>query len=286
MTTTPPPHVMRFYGNLEYAMHCIGFKEITFLHPDKLNDPFDPLFCFTTDFGDKYTNLLNWVQQRHAKDLQKFKTVFPKEEDWNSFINQSEDRFKLVRNSMFVFSTCAIDEEKHPKNNLHMWSHYGNGHRGIAIEFDTALLTRALLALEERSAQKVNVTIDDVWCKINYAPDVPKLKGESIFQYAINDREGTELQKNIDLMLRSKSMEWQTENEWRFMCKNEETKLKVQRLPLLDENTITAVYLGCLVSDEVANAVIFETKQNFRNANMFRGKKAKGAFALEFEQLF
>lgn len=38
--TQPPQHVIRFYGNIQYALECIGFKQITFLHIDKLNDPF------------------------------------------------------------------------------------------------------------------------------------------------------------------------------------------------------------------------------------------------------
>ena len=38
--TVRPQHVIRFYGNTDYALQAIGFREITFLHPDKLNDPF------------------------------------------------------------------------------------------------------------------------------------------------------------------------------------------------------------------------------------------------------
>jgi hypothetical protein len=282
--TTTPAHVIRFYGNLEYAIQCIGFKEITFVHPDKLNDPFDPLFCFTTDFGDNYMGLVNYVQQYHARDLQTFKDRLP-EENWKRVIDQTEDRFKSFRKKMFVFSTCAINEETHPKDNLYMWSHYGNGHRGVAIEFDTALLAKSALAMEKESSQKVDMPIDEVWCKINYALDVPKFTGESIFQSVINDPQETELTKITRQMASSKSIVWKTENEWRLMCENEETTLKVQRLKLLDD-TITAVYLGCLVSNDVKDAVIFETKQKFRNATIFRANKAKGDFALIFEQLF
>ncbi len=41
---------MRFYGNVQYALECIALKQITFLHIDKLNDPFDPYYnCRITD---------------------------------------------------------------------------------------------------------------------------------------------------------------------------------------------------------------------------------------------
>lgn len=119
-----------------------------------------------------------------------------------------------------------------------------------------------------------------------------KITCESIFQFVINDSEkpdevaweGTELAKIIQLMVRSKSIEWKTEDEWRLMWLNDETKLETQRLDLLD-GTITAVYLGCLVSDYLKDRLVFETKRNFPNAEVFRGKKARGDVALVFQQL-
>jgi len=38
-----PQHVIRFYGNTDYAIECIALKQITFVHIEKLNDPFDPV---------------------------------------------------------------------------------------------------------------------------------------------------------------------------------------------------------------------------------------------------
>lgn len=98
----PPQHVMRFYGNTDYAIQSIGFREITFLHRDKLNDPFDPHFFFTTDFSDSYTALIDCVQQYHTKDLQKFKNLLP-QENWTQFVDNIEGDFNSLRNSTFFF---------------------------------------------------------------------------------------------------------------------------------------------------------------------------------------
>ncbi len=149
----PPQHVMHFYGNTDYAIHSIGFREITFLHRDKLNDPFDPHFFFTTDFSENYATLIDYVKQYHAKDLQNFTKRYPPE-NWKQFIDKIEVYFNSLRNNTFLFSTSAVNKDKHPKNNLYMWSHYGNGHRGVAIEFDTALLARAVLAKSKELAVK------------------------------------------------------------------------------------------------------------------------------------
>lgn len=282
--------VIRFYGNLDYAIQSIGFKEITFLHPDKLNDPYDPYFYFTTDFNDDYSALIKCVQQNHAKDLQKFRKRFP-EKYWEKFLREIENYYNSLRNSSFIFSTSAIKKDKHPKDNLYMWSHYGNGHRGVAIEFNTALLKRAVFAKIKKFGGEVK-DIDKVWIKINYVSDLPRVTCESIFQFIINTSKnfdektnaGTELAKIIMLMLRSKSTEWKIENEWRLVWFNNETKLKVQRLDLLDD-TITAIYLGCLIDDKVKDTLLYETKNSFPNAKLFRGKMSKGNFALLFEQL-
>ena len=79
MTVSPPQHVIRFYGNPQYALESIGFKEITFLHSDKLNDPLDPPFYFMTDFNKDYQVLINYIQQQHSRDLQRFNYRLPKE---------------------------------------------------------------------------------------------------------------------------------------------------------------------------------------------------------------
>lgn len=90
--TLPPQYVMHFYGNLQYALDTIGFKEITFLHPDKLNDPFDPPFSFETDFNEDYDTLINHVQQHHAENLDDFRERIPQEK-WQLFVKEICDHF-------------------------------------------------------------------------------------------------------------------------------------------------------------------------------------------------
>lgn len=161
--TGPPQRVMRFYGNLQYALESIVFQQIAFLHIDKLNDPFDIYYHFETDFNEDYQALVNHIQQHHAKNLEEFKQRLPKQ-NWESAVRQMKDHLNNSRNSMFVFSTSGISEDKHPKDNLHIWSHYGNGHRGVAIEFDTTLLANAVLKQQERlCGAKL-----DPWSGINY----------------------------------------------------------------------------------------------------------------------
>lgn len=283
----PPQRVLRFYGKIEYALECIALKQITLIHRDKINDPFDPYIYFETDFNADYQVLINHVQQYHGNSLQQFRRCLPKE-NWESFVNRIEDYFKKLRNSTFVFSTCEISEGKHPKDNLYMWSHYGNGHRGVAIEFDTTLLGEAVLEEQERLREAKL----EPWFEINYQDDVPKIICEHIFQHFMKlannagERalEQTELAKTLRLIPSSKSMVWKVEKEWRLWKQNDEIKFKIFRLNLIDDS-ITAVYLGCRIDEHMIADFVFETKRNFPKAEIFKGGEKKGKFALDFGRI-
>ncbi len=286
----PPQHVVRFYGNTDYAMQALGFKEITFVHIDQLNDPFDPHVFFTTDFDNDYAVLIGYVQQYHTGDLQNFSTRLP-QENWEGYLENIANRFTFLRNSIFIFSTCAVSEQKHPKDNLYMWSHYGNGHRGVAIEFDTVLLTKAI-STKSKILTGEETQIDEVRNKINYTPTLPKITCESIYEAVMSAPEEFNIEawrrpkfnEIMSLMLRSKSLVWEVEDEWRLMWHNDETNLKIQRLNLPDD-TITALYLGCRVTEPLKDNLVSQLRRSFPNAVAYCGKKANGDFALDFEVL-
>jgi hypothetical protein len=175
-----------------------------------------------------------------------------------------------------------------------MWSHYGDGHRSVAIEFDTNLLARAVLEQQKRQGGVI-LDIDNVLFEIKYQDELPEIGCEHIFQYVMNINknhseeflEQTELAKRLRLMFSLKSMVWKIEKEWRLMWHNDETTLKFPRLELLDD-TITAVYLGVrspLTGDYMNDDFIFETKRHFPRAEIFKVKKRKGKFALDFERI-
>jgi hypothetical protein len=179
--SVPPQHVIRFYGNPEYAVECLGFKQIAFLHVDKLNDPFDPNLAFETNFNDDYQALIDYVQHHHLNNFQNFQNLCPREK-WEGFIRDMIRLSTNHRNSLFIFSTSGVTKDSHSKDNLHMWSHYGNGHRGIAIEFDTTLLKRTILK-EQEIWGGAEIDANDLPSEVIYQDDLPLITCEHIFQY-------------------------------------------------------------------------------------------------------
>jgi hypothetical protein len=285
----PPKRVIRFYHNTKYALQTIKSKKVTFLHRDKLNDPFDPHFSFTTDFNENYEELIAFVNKYHPEDIENFLGNFS-DTNWERFKTGIKEKFDYFRENMFLFSTSAIRKNNHPKDNLYLWGHYGNGHRGVAIEFDTDLLKNAVLKKNQRLGNE-EPDFDDIWSEVNYTNKPPIIKGESIYkvvtQYQTHnsdEQKGTELEEIIKLMVRSKSMNWKKENEWRLMWLDEETRLKIKKISMID-GTVTAIYLGCLVADFLKDDFVYETKRNFPNAKIFEGKKSMRGFKLDFHQL-
>jgi hypothetical protein len=276
--TQPPQRVMRFYGNVQYALEPIAFKQITFLHIDKLNDPFDPYYYFETE---DYQEIINYIQQHHANKLIDFKQILPKE-NWERAVKQIKEYLDWSSNNTFVLSTIEINEDKNPKDDLYMWSHYGNGHRGAAIEFDTTLLAKAVLEQMKKQHDTTN-DINDVWSKIDYKKEPPKITCEQIVHYVM-DLDKTKLEEVMVQRFSSKSVVWETEQEWRLMWRNDETRIKILKLDLMDD-TIYAAYLGCRIADNIKDDFIFETKRHFPKAKIFKARKAKGKFALDFERI-
>jgi hypothetical protein len=138
-----PQQVTRFYGSTQFALDVISNKKIAFVHISLLNDPFDPYCFFETDFGDSYQNLIAYVKKSHPQDLRWFMAhVTP--QGWGQAVRDLKKYLDKERSTGFILSTSAASSVLHPKDSLYMWGHYANGHRGLAIEFDTQALASAV----------------------------------------------------------------------------------------------------------------------------------------------
>jgi hypothetical protein len=281
-----PKYVVRFYGRVEFAMDTIAHRQVTFVHASKLNDPFDPYFYFETNFDGSYANLLQYVRKKHPNDEQWFVKQVPGE-IWDQSVKEIRARFTKLKNETYILSTSAPQDGIHPKDNLYMWGHYGNGHRGVAIEFATEEITRSLI--DEHNQQTANILSDDkVWIKTQYAARLAPLTCADFFEFFKNEKERsvrkTSLENYFDLMTRTKSSVWKSENEWRLLWHRDDTRLTIHRSPI-SERAISAVYVGESASRTTEEDIAFEVKRTFPNAKIFKARKQIGAFALDFKPL-
>jgi Protein of unknown function (DUF2971) len=178
-----PKRVVRFYSNLDFALDVVSTRQIAIVHVSKFNDPFDPYFYFETDFGEDYDKLVEYVQRQHPDHFDLFVKLRPRE-NWPQNLAAIKRYFEKLRDAAFVFSTVAVQQNAHPKDNLYMWSHYANGHRGVAIEFDPVKMGEVLLKEHNKDAD-VQLDFEELWVKVKYLRDVSPVTAEMYFDFAI-----------------------------------------------------------------------------------------------------
>jgi Protein of unknown function (DUF2971) len=88
------------------------------------------------------------VRQHHPKDMPRFRAEVTAQ-NWGKTVREIEEYLAKLGKHTFMLSTSAPIAGFHPRDNLYMWGHYGNGHRGIAIEFDTEKVAAEVLKYHE-----------------------------------------------------------------------------------------------------------------------------------------
>lgn len=105
-------------------------------HPADFNDPWDmkPLVKETYNEGD-INKFIEYLRNKHASSFEKMKCTGEFIYD-NAFLDELARSFVLWHWEMFEkkFRVYCLTLSS---DNLLMWSHYANNHRGICLEFDT-----------------------------------------------------------------------------------------------------------------------------------------------------
>lgn len=285
MKSVAPKSVVRFYGNIEYALDALVSRQVAFVRSSSLNDPFDPYFGVDFDVG--YFDLLEYVRANHtASDFGWFLQKYGSPVLWEEGVARVKSYMDDTKRSTFVFSTCGILAEPHPKENLYMWGHYANGHRGIAIEFNTEALTRKNPISPKLSTGKIWEN-DDIWIRVEYANEIPRLGLDRAFDFFrdvyYEDFETPIVKSVFNNIGRLKSRNWEAEQEWRLLWHNDETEASIWKVGI-DIDAVTAVYMGILVSDDIVERVQGELKANWPDAKLFRAKRGRD-FNLNFVQI-
>ncbi|KIE59151.1 hypothetical protein A946_03865 [Methylacidiphilum kamchatkense Kam1] len=302
-----PTSVIRFYGEPKYALEVVEKKEITFIHNYLMNDPFDPYLVFETDFEKNYQALLQHVRAQHPEDIDWFSRCIL-ESNWQRFLNEIDEFLLSLKRQLFLFSTSAEKDGVRPVDNLYMWGHYGRGHRGVAIEFNTDPLEKDVKKLHTQyTGTPINLSC---WVQIDYVDDMSLITAEMFYQFyrqehQINsgwqqERQETELDRHYKKMEKAKSKVWEKENEWRIRWSGNDpgtnfaaadiarlTQEQIQKWFLvkcpITQSSIKAIYLGLGLNQDIAEQIKERTRSNFPDARIYTAKKEHGRFGLEFQ---
>jgi hypothetical protein len=148
-------------------------------------------------------------------------------------------------------------------DNLLMWAHYADSHRGLVLEFDATKLSGQPCHYSSASffggAQRVQYT--DTLPTINFYTDA--------------------LDEQARKLLLTKSRHWDYEEEWRMVIMDRTQSPSHSFSP----EFLTAVYLGCRTTEADCAAVQKCIQSRGVEVALFRANPSKSKYGLEFDQI-
>lgn len=150
-------------------------------------------------------------------------------------------------------------------DNLLMWSHYADSHKGFVVEFNT----------EHSFFNQKRSNKDEFGHlrKVNYVSEIPKLD-------PLCD-------EKIDYFL-TKSSEWEYEKEWRMLhlqahssltINSENSKYNLYKFP---SAAVKSIILGCKISPEFEKEIVklLKTSERYQHVAIYKAKRHEGSFKL------
>jgi len=244
--------------------HC----ELYFAAPSLFNDPFDCCPPFSTTYTE--SDLLYYYRKKNIPSecsettrmeleakLREF--VYSKLND-EHFKSEMADHFmKICRDVNRALGVLCLSEVP---DDILMWSHYADGHRGIVLQFDKSRLERAF---------------SKCWCeKVDYNNNILTLE-------EINSA-SPDAEKFARLVLLKKEDRWKYENEWRIIIDPSLNKhiphCRIDRFP---KEALTGVIFGAEMSPEDKYAVQMWLKENNHQAQIYQAIRETGSYSLKIK---
>lgn len=142
------------------------------------------------------------------------------------FFNESEEVKKQYNRLLDKFSQIGIYSLSNNIDNELLWTYYGSGHSGFAIEYDIDLLKESI------NHNRYFQFIYDF--DVDYVKNIPKVD-ESILR-------GKDMNQTLKIYLGSKSHSWKHEKEYRLIVDG-------KGLFDIDYRAITGIYFGFRMGD-------------------------------------
>ncbi len=217
---------------IELLRALITTDRIRLSDPRRFNDPFDGKMAFARN-GATFEDLRSYVYSTARYLAPHLKAIAERTLE-NPSLNIEDAIDKLHRNvnngsdqHLDAYRVLCLFQP--PDNSLPldllMWSHYADGHRGICLQFDKAILKNRFI------------------CKpIEYEIEFPSLKD-------LAAADGESLGR---LCLFRKAQRWKYEHEWRLLELTNRTEDDTVVLP---SGALKGIILGCSVSPTLPSLI-------------------------------
>lgn len=155
-------------------------------------------------------------------------------------------------------------------DNLLMWSHYADEHKGAVfkikcIEEKQSLLCAALPVI--------------------YNNRYPQYGNIEEWRNFVNSGNPPNIQRVYNELITTKSTEWEYENEWRVVFPRSEDRGKEFVLLNFNPEEIEHVILGCRMPEEGRTLLSRLIREKYPLTKIFQARKSQNEFCLHFDEL-
>lgn len=194
----------------KYTKENLKTCKLGFNTPENFNDPFDTFPCYSIDNRDNFTlNLTKKILDLKSQKNQFFNNEISPENLYNLIKDFSNENVIILQSNIdksdMYNSRYGITCFSKTANNILMWSHYANKHRGICLGFD--IPEECIDFFDEKT---ISSTLKGKLFEINYT--------DKRYCWDILEED----QENISALLSSKHTDWAYEQECRIFlrCNN------------------------------------------------------------------
>ena len=258
-----PPVIYKYESFNTYSLSNLKNAQIFFNRPIDFDDPFDcSLFVESIEHDDNSIIKLHnyWVLKKlpdaPAPPPHLINTVDSIEDVPDGFENSvykaaKEVAEKKQQESLYEIGCSCFSKIN---NNLLMWSHYANGHKGFCLEFDTSFepFKKAM--------------------KVEYSDSFPRWNPINIFL------EGKVFDRRVYIPLLTKYSCWEYEKEWRIFKREPRTFLGY----VVD--ALKAVYFGASIEKSHIEIICLILQGQNPNVAFYKAKKSSKKYEIEFEK--
>ncbi|MCI5048948.1 MAG: DUF2971 domain-containing protein [Rickettsiales bacterium] len=196
-------------------------------------------------------------QQLYATLESNIKAKYRKIEEVSRKVNHQVDAFSR---QLGFFCASAT------KNNMQMWTHYADNHKGVVIQLRT---------------QRHNGSYDFAVCQpVQYSNNMPEALNHELFKVAVAKPPNP--RKVFEDLCFTKALEWSYEKEWR--CLRRISRDKFEDVPY-NPLAIDAIYFGCATPDHIRERFIKIIETRLPHVAVYVAARSSTQYGLTFECL-
>lgn len=262
----------RYFDKKGYQIKLVSESELRFSSAVDFNDPFDSSLPYR--FEDDPPGIqLKWI----ISAIKKYEPNTPKHlipakaqqtlKNMNSDFQYYDKISKSYVEKNYQNGICALTTKA---NDLLMWAHYSNDHKGFCVGIDSQKLLEFQIMYAKNSHEVVELL------KVQYSDDFPNI---NFFQSML--KTNREWAQDILLLFSSKSRHWEYEEEYRLLLHG---KAKVS-VPI-GHDAIKEIILGCKISKKNKDNILSIVKGLNNSIIVYQSEKSSTSFELNFKKIY